>query len=191
MARKSYVAGVLDRLETLSVLIGEVIPEELAYEFLRSTLMDIPRPPWQTGSLRRSGVAYIGNKKYLTTDMVATMEGRQDLLGPNVHSPWYKGTGLIGYGIDESVSDSAFYSTPARLKLSKVKYKGGASTGKIATLRGKVTVMYQAPHAALMHEWNGTFSDSKSGAHFISSKILNATQATALRIQELSARHLR
>ena len=193
MARKSYVAGVINQLDTLEFFIGEVVPEVLAYEFLRSTLMDVPRPPWQTGSLRRSGSAYVGQRKVTTTLDVAIKEGRLDLLGVNTNSPWYKGTGLIGHGIDERITDTSndFYSTPLTARLRKLKTSGQRRYSAITTMAGKVTVMYQAPHAALMHEWNGTFSDTQSGAHFVSSKALMSTQNAALKIAGLSARHLR
>lgn len=191
--QKSYVAGVLDRLATLEFFIGEVIPEVLAEEFLRSTLVDQPRPPWATGSLRRSGSVYIGGRKYMSTTDVATLYGVEHLLGPNPiamynieHNPDFN----VGYGIDEYDSPNN-YSTPARLKLGSIKYKGSGSFGAVRTLRGKVTVMYQAPHAALMHEWTGEFSDDKSGPHYVSSKALMATSNSAFRIQQLSARHVR
>jgi len=184
---KSYVAGVIDTLEALEELIIADIPETVAHEFLKSTLVDSPRPPWQTGSLRRSGVVYIGGVKYLTTEDLNVPH----LLGHNPDAPLYSAWARrrmskkainAGQGIE-----GGSYSSPQSLTLRKVKYKSTGSTGAISTLRGKITVMYQAPHAALMHEWTGNFSDPLSGAHFISSKALLATSKAAVRIKQLTA----
>ena len=180
MSQKSYVAGVIDKLEAMEYLISEDIPEEIANTFLTHTLVAEPRPPWATGALRRSGVVYIGGTKYMDTNDVAFQEGMPELIGIN---PRFHGE--IGYGKFDGE-----YSTPKKLKLSKVKYKGSRSTGAISTLRGKITVMYQAPHAAIMHEWPGKFSDPQSGAHYISSKIFMSLESSAFRIKELSFQRL-
>jgi hypothetical protein len=90
-------------------------------------------------------------------------------------------------GIGQGLTDNGFYDAPKTLKLSKVKYKGTGSTGSVSSLRGKVTVLYQAPHAALMHEWPGGFSDMHSGAHYVSSKALMATKNAAFRIKHIAA----
>jgi len=199
--QKSYVAGIVDAINTMEEIIAYTTPEIIAYEFLKSTLMDYPRPPWQTGALRRSGVVYIGGRKYMTTTDVAIREGAMELLGPNYASPYYAGAPLgasgvykdipmfspnIGFG-DES---SAGYSTPNTLTLKKVKFKDTGSTGAISSLRSKITVMYQAPHAALMHEWPGGFSDMLSGAHYVSGKAIMSTKLAAFRIKQLTGSQL-
>jgi hypothetical protein len=192
MAKKSYVVGVLDRLEKLSYMISDVIPEELAEQFLADTLYVEPQPPWQTGMLRRSGAVYIGQRKYMTTVELATRDGRQDVIGPNPaflnpESMKYEFLDIGSGSLDESSS----YSTPARLKLAHIKYKGRFGVGSLTTMRNKVSVMYQAPHAGTMHEWTGHFSDPYSGAYYVSAKALAALSKAAIRIQGVSLRHIR
>ena len=70
MPRYEFVAGVLDTLDSIQQGLAES-PMILAKEFLRSTLIDEPRPPWNTGELRNSGAVYIGGQKYLTTAQIA------------------------------------------------------------------------------------------------------------------------
>lgn len=175
MPRLEFVAGVLDGLAMLEAGM-DAAPEIIAEKFLHSTLVDEPRPPWETGELRNSGAVYIGGRLHMTTtDLAATDWTVQGLLEPNpaffdVETGEYakstgraKGRHLGGKPL-----------VPSLLRGGKLRRGlmgfGKGYTRKTFTLRNKITVMYQAPHALLMHEWPGNFSDAKSGAHFITAK---------------------
>jgi hypothetical protein len=177
MARKlEFVAGVIEKIAKFQGVLYAT-PYLLAEEFLRATLVDEPRPPWNTGALRRSGAAYIGTKRVLTTADL----GHDDLLGINP-SGWYETRGMVG------MAYTAYGKATKSIRGSKIKTgMGKGRRGKFDSLHSKVTVVYSAPYAALMHEWPGKFTDNASGAHYVSSKILKATHRTAVRLRHLHA----
>jgi hypothetical protein len=177
MARKlEFVAGVIEKIAKFQGVLYAT-PYLLAEEFLRATLVDEPRPPWNTGALRRSGAAYIGTQRVLTTADL----GHDDLLGINP-SGWYETRAMVG------MAYTAYGKATKSIRGSKIKTgMGKGRRGKFDSLRGKVTVVYSAPYAALMHEWPGEFTDNQSGAHYVSSKILLATHRTAVRLRHLHA----
>jgi len=175
MARLEFVAGVLDGLEMLEAGMAAA-PDIIAERFLHSTLVDEPRPPWESGELRNSGAVYIGGRLHMTTaDLAATDWQVERLLAPN---PAFFGVGTGKFAESTGRAKGRHKKlgplVPQLLRGDKLhigfmKYYKGLSKSDF-TLRNKITVMYQAPHALLMHEWAGNFSDAKSGAHFISSK---------------------
>ena len=175
MPRLEFVAGVLNGLAMLEAGM-DAAPEIIAEKFLHSTLVDEPRPPWQTGELRNSGAVYIGGRLHMTTASLAATDWQvEQLLEPNpaffdVESgKWAKPSGRqtdrhkkLGPLVPSLLRGD-------RLRTDFMAYFKGAARATF-TLSNKITVMYQAPHALLMHEWPGNFSDAKSGAHFITSK---------------------
>lgn len=186
MPRYEFVAGVLDTLDSIQQGLAES-PMILAEEFLRSTLIDEPRPPWNTGELRNSGAVYIGGQKYRTTGQIAAKYGFLDQMGRNPRfgaaklNEEFHEEDYYGMATDRHLKSVA--TTPKRFRGEKLRFTGAGTKGKFKNLRGKVTVVYQAPHAALMHEWPGKFTDKKSGAHYVSGKVLMAAATSALRIR--------
>jgi hypothetical protein len=179
-----YVIGAINKLEALAQTLHET-PEMIAEEFLRATLIDVPRPPWWTGELRNSGGVYIGNSLHMTTQEIASLHGAWDLLGEN---PKFSGSAVTGAGLATGRHYGDTSLVPQRFRGSKATYKGSGSYGEFDSFRNKISVIYQAPHAALMHEWGGKFTDEMSGAHYISSKVPSALEEVAVRIRDLNDR---
>jgi hypothetical protein len=184
MAKLEFVGVAIDKLEGMAKTLAQT-PEVLAEEFLKATLIDEPRPPWNTGELRNSGGVYIGNQLYMTTQDVAYRYGAEYLLEENPNG-WYVKQGKSGMASGRHYSD--YGAVPQRFSSSKFSYKESGSTGSFDSFRNKVTVIYQAPHAELMHEWPGKFTDPQSGAHFISDKMYSSMDSAAFRLQSIQSR---
>ena len=184
-SKLEFVGGVVDLLDRLEATLL-MTPEILAEELLRSTLVDTPRPPWKTGELRNSGVVYVGGQLYMHTFDLPNV---QHLLSPNpaffnpeAFKYEYGGTGLA-----TARHESGIALAPQKLRRDKLNAAKGA---QVSSLRNKVTVFYNAPHAALMHEWSGGFSDADSGAHFVSSKVSRFTASSVVKIKQIWKQNL-
>jgi len=160
--RKSFVAGVIRKLDLLETFISVKTPEILAEQFLYHTLIMMPRPPWMTGRLRRSGAVYVGGRLVMTTEQLAAKYGHEDLLETN--PAYLMGGSYARYG-SRITGDQ-----PRDIPLAELRIRKFRPVSQISSLRGTVSVIYSAPHAAEMHEWQGNFSDPLSGAHYISAK---------------------
>ena len=181
MAKKhGYVAGVINTLEAMEALIGQS-PEVVAEVFLRDTIEKQPKPAWETGALRRSGMAYIGSVPYINTVGLLGPMHRDLQDNPN----FYARESMTFTGATdrpESYDSFSVLRGPRHIKgaesltFKDVKRSGRGGLNRFAaarkkfTLRDKVTVAYSAPYAATMHEWTGNFSHHESGPGFITTK---------------------
>jgi hypothetical protein len=174
MARLEFVAGIVDRLALVEEFLSKS-PEVIAQEALLGSLVEVPRPPWRTGELRNSGAVYIGGRLHMTTPEVAAWHGYSELLEPN---PRFTGeSGILSSNLTTGRALGRHLSglplVPNRLRRDTLVGGTTESYGSTGfdTLRNKITIYYHAPHAALMHEWSGGFTDPLSGSHYISSKL--------------------
>lgn len=189
MAKKlEFVAGIVDALELMKRTVSDV-PQIAAEEFLTSTLVDVPTPPRDTGELRQSGAVYVGSRLAATAQSLAVGRSRvtQDMLEPRMLSSV---NGPVRAG-SNPLRDAPFISKQVSAK--KLQTGGvGRSSRKTAfpTVRGKITVVYEARHAALMHEWTGVLHEPGSGAGFISSKVYRFMPRASVRIKALNETRL-
>lgn len=180
MAKNESVIGIINALEAMKGFIEYDLPEEIAEEFLKSTLVDQPRPPVRTGALRRSGAVYIGNQLYMTTEDL----GEADPFIESLLYPTDQQTGIV----ETSGAGSRSIVTTPTSSLRSRQVKGStrvSGTASGTSLRGKISVVYSNPIAALMHEWRGGISDptGMSGPHFVSSKAVSFRGKTQTRLR--------
>lgn len=152
MARE-FAAGLIEGVDRLLSRLNEA-DVELAESLLDATYYDPPRPPWNTGELRSSGTVYIGGQLIKKTPWT----------GANPVGP-YANAGIAG-----SADPYSGGNRVQELRMRNIR-QGTAGSDIVDSLRGKITVIYDSPVAALMHEWEGGFSDSESGRFYISSKL--------------------
>lgn len=153
-----FVAGLVKGISTLARNL-EKVPAALAKELLYSTWHDVPRPPWNTGQLRNSGYAYVGSK------LVAQTERDFGFTGANPNG-LFESDGISGMATGDYWSSGAKRLTVKKLLGANINY--AAVSGSLAD---QITIMYQAPHAALMHDWVGGISDPDSGPGYVSLKL--------------------
>jgi len=167
---KNEFAAVIANIEALQRRM-ERAPDDIARRCLDFTLNVVPRPPWNTGQLRNSGVAYVGGRSVAhTKDMVGAPKG----INPNGWMAKGRGTGKGGGTI----------SSPTRTNINK--FKSGESDGAIpASVLGTISIVYNSPIAALMHEWPGKFTDAQSGKHYITAKFTLFRGAFALVLKKV------
>lgn len=135
----------------------------LAEKLLDATFYEYPRPAWDTGELRSSGAAYIGTTKVAETPATGQ--------NPAVPAAWIKkrGRGHLLRGGNQS-----FASMPIKTLHRATRTSGHALA---STVRGKISIVYRARAAALMHEWTATigvgrkFTAADAGPHYISAKL--------------------
>jgi len=155
MAKMEFVGALVQGVDHLISQLKDV-DRRIALDLLDATYSEYPRPPWNTGQLRSSGAAYIGTTKVGTTPET----------GPNPNGPARtreKGSGGLSTG--SSTFTPTFFGNTA-------KHLATANLGEPPnTVRGKITIIYHSPVAALMHEWDGGFSDSQSGPGYITQKL--------------------
>jgi len=121
------------------------IEERVAKKLLRSTVADFPRPPFDTGALRRSGQAYVGNHLVSTTKRMSEAQGSN----PKTASRKYKGP-------------SETPSGPTQIGTDVPSVHGASGKG--------ITIVYTKNYAAKMHSWPGNFTAPDAGSGFISTK---------------------
>jgi hypothetical protein len=152
MPSREFAAGLISGIDRLIRQANEV-DINLAKELLDSTLNDYPRPAWNTGELRSSGAVYIGGQ----------------LIKQN---PWVGANPVGAYATMENAGMATPGNSNVVGELRIRKLRQGTTGDNVSSLRGKITVIYDSPVAAMMHEWNGGFSDDESGPHYISAKLL-------------------
>ena len=154
------IAGIdklVSRLEQADVMLAQRLLDATYYEY--------PRPAWDTGELRSSGAAYIG-----TTKVASTPE-----TGPNpaVPAAWRKKRGTKWQA--DRGGNQSFASMRMRTLRTATEVIGDLPS----TIRGRITIMYRARAAALMHEWQGNFTAADAGPHYISAKLANGQRYMA------------
>lgn len=155
MARE-FAANLIAGINRLYSRLN-VVDVQLAKELLRATYEDYPRPAWNTGQLRSSGAVYIGGRLIATTSQT----------GANPGGSWAL------HGQSGRVDQGAGPFILKELHIRKIRSATTtAGTEAVTSLRGKITVIYNSPVAAMMHEWAGGFSDDESGPHYITAKFL-------------------
>jgi len=132
---------LIDGLEPLS--------REVAKDLLRSTVADIPRPPFDTGTLRRSGRAYVDGVFVSSTHRMREAQGRNP------------------------VTASRNRNKPKKSYLSSDALAVSAGGGSFTPMqRGVIEIVYKTPYAAKMHNWHGPLTDNESGPGYISTKLM-------------------
>ena len=135
-----------------NTIVGlQQVEKNVAKRLLRSTVADFPRPPFDTGTLRRSGRAYVNGVLVSSTHRMREAQGRNPNTASRKRNPLSKKTLSSGshseqtdtFGPESSVS----------------------STG--------IEIVYKTPYAAKMHSWHGSVTDNESGPGFITSKFHN------------------
>jgi len=149
-------AAVIAKLDRLVTQLSNA-DVEIANELLDATHDKAPRPAWNTGQLRNSGVAYIGSIP------VGYTAGMTTFPNPNGAYAKYGKRGRAELGVLKSFGT-----------LRKRGLDTGDADGEFGTTRGKITIVYTSPVAALMHEWTGKFSAPLAGANYISAKMATA-----------------
>ena len=161
MAKKEFTAGMIQGVDRLYSRLLEA-DVELARELLDATYSDYPRPAWNTGELRASGAVYIGGQKIMATPDLPNFQP-----GPNPYGQY----ALFGDIASAGRANLDFTGGGAKeLKIGKLRQGEGDELP--VTVRGIITVIYSAPTAALMHDWDGGFSDDESGPGYISLKLI-------------------
>ena len=173
MAKDEFV-GIIGSLKVLQTKMVAA-PKEIARECLMATYNEVPRPPWNTGQLRSSGSAYVGGRRVAITP----------LTGPNPNGPWQKrkkvskvikGISFVGAeGGKTRGSATSVIHQPWTLNITKFQQPDVDTNLHMAsklptTVTGEITIIYHSPVAALMHEWEGGFSDPSSGKFYITAK---------------------
>ena len=128
----------------------EQIDAEVGKEMLRSTLVDFPRPAFDTGTLRRSGRAYVNGRLVSSTHRMREAQGRNPATASRNRTP----LATKDFGKDTGVGFKASGATFNPMK------------------RGVIEIVYKAPYASKMHDWQGNFTDPESGPGFISAKMM-------------------
>ena len=134
----------------------------LAQRLLDATFYEYPRPAWDTGELRSSGAAYIGTTKVAETPETGA--------NPNVPAAWRKKRGTKWQR--NRGGNQAFVGMRMRTLRTANEVIGNMPS----TVRGRITIMYRARAAALMHEWQGNFTTFDAGPHYISAKLMNGNK---------------
>jgi len=140
----------------------------MAEKLLDATFYEYPHPAWDTGELRSSGAAYIG-----TTKVAETPETGQN---PMVPEAWRKKRGRSQF---TRGGNQSFASVRMRALRTATRMSGMALT---RTVRGKISIIYRAQAAALMHEWTlsigqgRSFTSPDAGPHYISAKNTKSNQ---------------
>lgn len=140
----------------------------MAEKLLDATFYEYPRPAWDTGELRSSGAAYIGMTKVAETPKTGQ--------NPMVPTAWRKKRGRSQF---IRGGNQSFGSVRMRT-LHKATRTGGMALTN--TVRGKITIVYRAQAAALMHEWTLSigqgrkFTSPDAGPHYISAKLAKGNQ---------------
>jgi hypothetical protein len=197
MAKKlEFVSAQVEALKLMRATLSDTA-EIAGEEFLASTLVDQPTPPRNTGELRNSGAVYIGSELIATTSSLANTHPRvnTEMLTPRTLDT--ASGDKVRANSDDGLSTFRHLGStplvPKRLRRSKLAGGGAGVSGrrtKVGPLSGKITVLYQAPHAALMHEWSGWMHEPGSGAHFISSKAFRFMPRARIRIKALHAKRM-
>jgi len=156
LAGKEFVGAIIEGTTRLASRLNEV-DVELARELLDATYYDYPRPAWNTGQLRSSGAVYIGGKLIATTP-----ETSPNPLG------WYE---TRGGKMGQAEANVGAFEGVGELKIGKIR-RATDIESMVTSLKGAITVIYQSPVAALMHEWPHGFTDGDSGRGYISEKLL-------------------
>lgn len=163
MASKTEFTAIIANIQKLKGKL-ELAPTVIAKQCLDATYHQVPRPPWNTGQLRSSGAAYVGGRRVAKTP----------LTGPNPKGSWtirkrtkHKAVGGLSRG-----SATGTVKAPETTNITKFSQPGLEVSGNLpSTVTGSISIVYHSPVAALMHEWDGNFSDAQSGKYYISSKI--------------------
>jgi hypothetical protein len=145
---KSFTGDIIDATDRL--LEGlESLSIETAKDVLHSTVADTPRPPFDTGTLRRSGRAYVDGKFVSSTHRMREAQGRNP------------------------VTASRNRNKGSKKYLASGEFSVSASGGSFVPMqKGIIEIIYKTPYAAKMHNWHGQLTDSESGPGFISTKFM-------------------
>ena len=164
----SFIAGIdhlISKLETSDIA--------MAQRLLDATYYETPRPAWDTGELRSSGAAFIGTTKVANTPLTGP--------NPNVPAAWRKKRGTkwqMRRGGNQSF---------AGMRMRTLKTATRIEGNFPSTVRGKISIIYRARAAALMHEWAGNFTAADAGPHYISAKLARSGRYMASVFREVLA----
>lgn len=152
MARE-FAASLIEGINRLTARL-EQSADNLAEELLDKTYYEVPRPAWNTGDLRSSGAVYVGSRLVKRT-------------------PWTGANPVGGYTAmgSSGISENTGGFAAKTMRASKLQ-KGTRGSDYVSTVRDKITVIYDSPVAALMHEWPGGFSHPESGPLYIAAKFI-------------------
>lgn len=166
---EEFAAGLVKNIKQLAANLAS-IPDDLASQLLADTYLETPRPPWNTGELRDSGAVYVGSR------LVATTVGMFGEAGINPKGD-YALTGKTGLA-------TGGVRYPLMRMSQRKLLKANRNYAAVSTVRDQITVFYQAPHAALMHDWPGAFSDPDSGAGYVSLKLVRFSKPFEMVIRQ-------
>jgi hypothetical protein len=169
---REFAAGVLEGIDHLISKL-ETVDITLAQRLLDATYFEVPRPAWDTGELRSSGAAYIGTTKVASTPLTGP--------NPNVPAEWRKKRGTK-WQMDRG-GNRSFASMRMRVFNTATRVEGEFPS----TVRGKISIVYRARAAALMHEWAGNFTAADAGPHYISAKLARGGRYMANIFREVLA----
>jgi hypothetical protein len=156
-----YVGKIIKNIGDLRARI-KAIPIDTGAELLKMVLTEEPTPPWDTGLLRNSGKVYYNSKLIASSSDVAGYPIGQNPKFTPRHSKSLSYQGQVGLSNFSSKERAGGV-------IGKTSGEGRPITG----IQSALTIVFDAPHANLMHELSYKGREPGSGPQFLVSKLLS------------------